>query len=59
MTYRGQPPIVWQPCGVGRARNWWLGSTNPSNGNNERNVNTAGNLNNNNAIYTYGEVPRL
>lgn len=31
------------------ARNWWLRSPNPSNANNERNVNTSGALNNNNA----------
>lgn len=41
------------------ARNWWLGSTNPSNANNERNVNTDGSLNNNNANNTNGFVPRL
>ena len=33
----------------GSARNAWLRSPNPSNGNNVRNVNTDGSLNNNNA----------
>lgn len=31
------------------ARNWWLRTPNPNNANNERNVNTTGVLNNNNA----------
>ncbi len=47
------------PDGRPAARNWWLGSTNPSNANNERNVNTSGALNNNNATNTNGVVPRL
>ena len=42
-----------------RARNWWLGSTNPWNGNNERNVKPDGSLNNNNANNTNGACPRL
>lgn len=51
MQYRG--------CGGSlSARYWWLGSTNPSNVN-ERNVNTSGALNNNNANNTNGVVPRL
>lgn len=37
-------------------RNWWLRSPNPSNGNNERNVNTSGALNNNNAYNGNGAV---
>lgn len=42
---------------VSSARNWWLSSTNPSNANNERNVNTSGALNNNNASNSNGVVP--
>ena len=38
------------------ARNWWLRSPN-SNANNERNVNSNGTVNNNNANNTYGVVP--
>ncbi len=38
------------------ARNWWLRSPN-SNSNNERNVNTSGVVNNNNATNTNGVVP--
>jgi len=39
------------------ARNWWLRSPNPSNANNERNVNTDGSLNNNNAYNGNWTVP--
>ena len=38
------------------ARNWWLRSPNPSNANNERNVNTSGALDNNNANNGNGAV---
>ena len=38
------------------ARTWWLRSPN-SNSNNERNVNTSGAVNNNNATNTNGVVP--
>ena len=42
----GEPDII---DGNRIARNWWLRSPNTSNANNERNVNTDGSLNNNNA----------
>lgn len=38
------------------ARSWWVRSPN-SNSNNERNVNTSGAVNNNNATNTNGVVP--
>ena len=41
----------------GSARNAWLRSPNPSNANNERNVNSSGALNNNNANNSNGVVP--
>ena len=43
----------------GVARNCWLRSPNPSNANNERNVNDSGALNNNNANNTNGVVAGL
>lgn len=36
--------------------NWWLRSPNVSNTNNTRNVNTSGELNNNNAIAVMGAL---
>lgn len=50
---------LWPPFFALRARNWWLASTNPSNANNERNVNPSGALNNNNANNVSGVAPRL
>lgn len=47
------------PRGRPSAVNWWLGSSNPSNANNVRNVNTSGAFNNNNANNSNGVVPRL
>lgn len=48
MTYTGD---------IRTARNWWLRSPNPSNANNERNVNSDGSLNNNNALFGAWAVP--
>lgn len=59
MIYRGLLPLIRCPWCVGWSRNWWLASTNPWNGNNERNVNPSGALNNNNANNTNGACPRL
>ena len=39
------------------ARNWFLRTPNPSNANNERNINTSGTLNNNNANNGNGASP--
>ena len=41
----------------GSARNAWLRSPNPSNANNERNVNTDGSLNGYTAISAYAVAP--
>ena len=41
---------------ISTARNWWLRSPNPSNANNERNVNTDGSLTSNTAFHGTGAV---